>query len=111
MTFRLVALMCVVLLLSLAAFALLMNHYQDEVLQEVARTASAVGRATLRTLDNRIAPGGAAGPERIREGRGLLSWSSAPQPAMPPPAEFHHENADRSRIERIEHVVSTSSQS
>jgi len=51
MTLRLVALMSVVLLLSLAAFGLLMSHYQDQVMQEVARTASAVGRATLRTLD------------------------------------------------------------
>jgi len=51
MTFRLVALMSVVLLLSLAAFGLLMGHYQDQVMQEVARTASTVGKAALRTLE------------------------------------------------------------
>jgi len=51
MTFRLVALISVVLLLSLAAFGLIMAVYQDQVMQEVARTASEVGRATLRTLE------------------------------------------------------------
>ena len=50
MTLRLVGLMSVVLLLSLAAFGLLMNHYQDQVMQEVAHTASEVGRAAFRTL-------------------------------------------------------------
>ena len=60
MTLRLVALMSVVLLLSLAVFGLLTNHYQDQVMQEVARTASAVGKATLRTfdLDGEAAPAG-----------------------------------------------------
>jgi len=51
MTLRLVGLMSVVLLLSLAAFGLLTAHYQDQVMQEVARTASDVGKATLRTLE------------------------------------------------------------
>jgi signal transduction histidine kinase len=51
MTLRLVALMSVVLLLSLAAFGLLMTHYQAQVMAEVARTASEVGQATLRTLE------------------------------------------------------------
>lgn len=51
MTLRLVALMSVVLLLSLAAFGLLVNHYQDEVMAEVARTASAAGRAALGSLE------------------------------------------------------------
>ena len=50
MTFRLVTLMSVVLLLSLAAFGLLMAHYQDQVMAEVANTASAVGQATLLEL-------------------------------------------------------------
>ena len=51
MTFRLVGLMSIVLLLSLASLFLLMNHYQDQVMGELARTVSAVGRATLETLD------------------------------------------------------------
>ena len=51
MTFRLVGLMSIVLLLSLASLFLLMNHYQDQVMGELARTVSEVGRATLETLD------------------------------------------------------------
>jgi signal transduction histidine kinase len=51
MTLRLVGLMSVVLLLSLAAFGLLTAHYQDRVMEEVARTASTVGRATFRTFE------------------------------------------------------------
>jgi signal transduction histidine kinase len=51
MTLRLVAVMSVVLLLSLAAFGLMINHYQDQVMEEVARTASEVGRATLRSIE------------------------------------------------------------
>ena len=60
MTFRLVGLMSVVLLISLAAFALLMNYYQEQVMTEVAQTASQVGRETLRTLDL-----GGEGPVRL----------------------------------------------
>jgi len=66
MTFRLVALMSAVLLLSLAAFGLLMAHYQDQVMAEVANTASAVGQATLHELR-----GGLVG--RAREGE-MLVW-------------------------------------
>ena len=51
MTLRLVGLMSVVLLLSLAAFGLLVSHYQQGIMEELPRTVSAVGRATLRTLD------------------------------------------------------------
>ena len=47
MTLRLVALMSVVLLLSLAAFGLLANHYQEQLMEEVQTTASDVGQATL----------------------------------------------------------------
>ena len=71
MTYRLVGLMSFVLLLSLAAFALLMNSYQEEVMGEVTRTVSAVGRATLQTFERRFPPGGVekvssppAGPEK-----------------------------------------------
>lgn len=65
MTFRLVTLMCAVLLLSLAAFGLLMAHYQDQVMAEVANTASAVGQATLLELR-----GGLVGRAR----GDMLSW-------------------------------------
>ncbi|MDH3626874.1 MAG: HAMP domain-containing histidine kinase [Acidobacteriota bacterium] len=51
MTVRLVALMSVVLLLSLTAFGLSVNYYQDQLMEEVARTAAAVGKATLRTFE------------------------------------------------------------
>jgi signal transduction histidine kinase len=52
MTLRLVGLMSVVLLLSLAAFGLMMQSYQDEVMEEVARTVSRVGQATLSSLES-----------------------------------------------------------
>jgi len=39
------------MLLTLGAFGLLMNHYQDQVVGEVAKTASDVTKATLRTLN------------------------------------------------------------
>lgn len=61
MTLRLVGLISIVLLLSLAAFGLLMGHYQDQVMQEVARTASAVGKATLRTLEDSDSSAGRPG--------------------------------------------------
>ena len=51
MTCRLVGLMSLVLLLSLAAFALLMSSYQAGVMEEVTRTVSAVGKATLQTFE------------------------------------------------------------
>ena len=83
MTFRLVALMSVVLLLSLAVFGLLTNHYQDQVMQEVARTASAVGKATLRTfdLDGEAAPAGLVRKIRTHH------WTSRDSGvvAVPPP--------------------------
>ena len=56
MTLRLVALMSIVLLLSLAAFGLVANHYQKQVIREVERTASDVGRAALSTLDWKFGP-------------------------------------------------------
>jgi signal transduction histidine kinase len=50
--------MSLVLLLSLAAFALVMNSYQVEVMGEVTRTVSAVGRATLQTFEHHTLPSG-----------------------------------------------------
>jgi len=51
MTLRLVALMSIVLLLSLAAVGLLVNHYQERFMEEVQITAADVGQAALRTLE------------------------------------------------------------
>jgi signal transduction histidine kinase len=74
MTLRLVALISVVLLLSLAAFGLLMGYYQNQMVQVVADTASDVGRATLRALD-------LGEHEILLEGRArnVFSWSSQGQ--------------------------------
>jgi signal transduction histidine kinase len=57
MTIRLVTLMSVVLLLSLGAFGLLVNHYQDQVTEEMARVAAEAGRAALSTLEGPGGPG------------------------------------------------------
>ena len=58
MTFRLVGLMSLVLLVSLAVFALVMNSYQTEVMDEVTRTVSMVGKATLQTFEHHTLPSG-----------------------------------------------------
>lgn len=52
MTLRLVALMGVILLLSLAAVGLLVNFYQEQFMSEVQSTAAHVGRTALRTLQS-----------------------------------------------------------
>jgi signal transduction histidine kinase len=68
MTVRLVGLMSFVLLLSLAAFALLTNHYQDQVMKEVEQTVSAVGRAALNSFVHRVnEPGGEPGMVWVRQ--------------------------------------------
>jgi signal transduction histidine kinase len=54
MTLRLVGLMSFVLLLSLAAFAFMTNHYQDQVMQELEETVSTVGRAALNSFVHRV---------------------------------------------------------
>ncbi len=51
MTVRLVGLMSLVLLLCLTAFALMVGSYQGEVMGEVTRTVSTVGKATLQTFE------------------------------------------------------------
>lgn len=51
MTSRLVALMTSILVLCLAAFALIMSHYQRRVMDEVSRIVAEMGRATVRTLN------------------------------------------------------------
>lgn len=73
MTVRLVTLMSVVLLLSLAAFGLLVNHYQQQVMQEVGHTVSTVGRATLRTLESRFDRAHAGGVLEV-QGQASMHW-------------------------------------
>ncbi len=69
MTIRLVTLMSVVLLSSLAAFGLLVNHYQDQVTAEVVQVAAEAGRAALSTLEGPaewVARNGPPDPHRSR---------------------------------------------
>jgi signal transduction histidine kinase len=78
MTLRLVGLMSLVLLLCLASFGLLMGHYQDQVMEEVTRTVSAVGRATLRTLEVTDLTRGETKAEEIVDSRmHALVWAFA----------------------------------
>ena len=51
MTTKLVGLISLLLLATLGASALLMNHYQQRVMNELANTVSEVGRATLETFE------------------------------------------------------------
>lgn len=75
MTVRLIGLMSVVLLLSLTAFGLSVNYYQDQLMEEVARTASAVGKATLKTFEF---PGQSAGRPSVKGE--LLVWAGGSLP-------------------------------
>ncbi len=95
MTIRLVALMSVVLLLSLAAFALLMGYYEREVMNELPRTASAVGQAALRTLERAAdaASGDTAGGAQTQ--RVVVTHPGGPEEV-------------REKIETIRHVITTS---
>jgi len=102
MTLRLLTLMSVVLLLSLAAFGLAMSHYQDQVMDEVARTASEVGRATLRTFEFQ-------GPLEVMEAKtvtDLNEWRWQAAEAEPPVEETHvsHSEVDV-RVQRLERPV------
>jgi signal transduction histidine kinase len=112
MTVRLVALMSVVLLLSLAAVGVLLHHYQEQFMQEVQTTASDVGQAALRTLEwtdggevhSVVADPAAAGGE----------------PGPPPPLRTEHtaelvveldeEEAGLRRVDRIKHVITTTTE-
>jgi signal transduction histidine kinase len=77
MTLRLVALMSVVLLLSLGAFGLLMAHYQDQVMEEVTRTASVVGRTALGTWEARAAASPFPGAVGGDEGGAVFFWTDS----------------------------------
>lgn len=95
MTVRLVGLMSVVLLLSLAAFGLLMGYYQDQVMQEVARTASAVGRATLSTFES---PGSDDFFQAARENTGDLREDEAVTGVW---KGIRHEGTDDSSVRHV----------
>lgn len=95
MTLRLVSLISVVLLLCLGAFGLLMGRYQDQVMEEVARTASAVGQATLRTLELRgTVSGDEPSAPSVRESSFVWQWpgdgkeSKSHEPAGTPSHRF-----------------------
>jgi signal transduction histidine kinase len=110
MTLRLVGLMSVVLLLSLAAFGLLMSHYHKGFMEELPRTVSAVGQATLRTLDWHDSTG------EVVAIRGLLLGRDG-HAGGPPRVERRVRNdahsqaeADKRRIERIEHVITATTE-
>jgi len=75
MTLRLVALMSVVLLLCLGAFGLVVNYFQDQVMAEVAHTASAAGQAALRTFELREML--VDGPPVPGQPAGVVVWHSA----------------------------------
>ncbi len=97
MTFRLVGLMSLVLLLSLAAFALVMNSYQADVMDEVTRTVSMVGKATLQTFERHTLPSGikivAASAPDTGDGKAKLGFKyklithDLPAEALPNPAD------------------------
>ena len=115
MTSRLVGLMSLVLLLSLTAFAYLMNSYQAGVMDEVNRTVSAVGKATLQTFEFDIDPdpgkGGAApfpgGTGEMKEHTvTVLSVSATADPtssagAAEPPAGWTEAGPPSGPVKRI----------
>lgn len=82
MTLRLVALMSVVLLLCLAAFGLLVQHSQAQVMQEVAETASEVGRATLRTFELHRGAHWVDDPAGIGQAQTMV-WAAGSAPERP----------------------------
>ena len=65
MTARVVGIIVLLLLASLLCSWLLLRHYQEQVMEEVARTVSAVGAATLRTMEQPHAPQSAAEPRDL----------------------------------------------
>jgi len=111
MTLRLVALMSVVLLLSLAAFGLLANHYQEQLMEEVQTIASEVGQATLRTMDWTAGENihvTSLGEVTLHEilgngGKSAGVWQDA-GPAHPHDAEFHQ------KVRIVRHVITTSTE-
>ncbi len=108
MTLRLVALMSVVLLLSLAAVGLLVTHYQQQLMEEVRTTASQVGQAALRTLEWT-----GCGESHARLGVARRRHG----PSEAPPAETHDvvllepdPVPAGPSVERVKHIVTTSTE-
>ena len=110
MTLRLVALMSVVLLLSLAAVGLLVNYYQEQFMQEVYTTASDVGQATLRTLKW-------TSGQRARVGKAVVHRQGLEAPPGTPADMFTEElhevilaEVEDGSIQhkRVQHIVTTS---
>ena len=109
MTLRLVGLMSVVLLLSLAAFGLLANHYQEQLMQEVQTTASDVGQATLRTME------WTAGDRVHFSGRGeatlrRISAEDGETAEVSNPDHPHDAAELHERIKLVQHVITTSTE-
>jgi len=109
MTLRLVALMSVVLLLSLAAVGLLVNHFQAQLMEEVQSTASQVGQAALSTLEWH------AGENLHFSGGRAILLPKEPGDASAGPAkgadpERVVEAETRETIRRIKHVITTSTE-
>jgi signal transduction histidine kinase len=112
MTLRLVALMSVVLLLSLAAVGLLINHYQEQFMQEVQTTASDVGQATLRTLEWSSGPNLHAGPgfvHRAPSGAGEAGRDES-EPGHEVIAVELEGGPIHERVGHIRHVITTSTE-
>jgi signal transduction histidine kinase len=112
MTLRLVALMSVVLLLSLAAVGLLITHYQEQFMKEVQTTASDVGQATLRTLEWSAGPTPHAGkgfvlrraPDTGEEGE------EGSEPRLGVIVAEIEGGAIHERVGHIRHVITTSTE-
>ena len=109
MTFRLVGLMSVVLLLSLAAFGLLANHYQKQLMEEVQNTASDVGQATLRTMEWTSGDGvhfsepGEVTLRRFSNAGGKTAEASDS-------GDLHDSIELHERIRLVQHVITTSTE-
>jgi len=86
MTIRLVALMSFVLLLCLAAFGLLVSHYQEQVTEEVARVAAEAGRAALSTLEGGALAGSHVVLLETRREEVTVGGAERAEGVRPPPA-------------------------
>ncbi len=108
MTLRLVGLMSVVLLLSLAAFGLLANHFQEQLMQEVQTTAANVGQATLRTLEWTAAEGvHFSGPGEVTLQRFFGNGGKA---AAASELDDRGDSTELRRIRIIQHFITTSTE-
>lgn len=109
MTVRLVALISVVLLLSLGAFGLMMSHYQQEFMDQLSRTASEVGQATLRTLDWHEVRGNRAllASERIRLHQRMIDDTAEGTEKQ---RKIKMVVTGAATIEEVRHIITTSTE-